>query len=131
MKKEKLEQYRNLAIEVNYLKEKLRKHKIEYDTVSGSNNEFPYEKKKIKIQGNPVFGSTYSRYLIKIKKCEKLRREIEEWIDNIPDSRVRLIFEMRYVDVKSWRCISKELRGSDESYARKIHDRFLNRKGIK
>lgn len=66
------------------------------------------------------------RLIRRIRRCKKLRLEIEEFIEGIEDSRTRLIFELRYIHGKSWVYISNKLGSSNESYARKSHDRYLN-----
>lgn len=53
--------------------------------------------------------------------------QIQYFIANIEDSRTRLVFELRYIEGKSWVYISKQLGSSNESYARKSHDRYIAR----
>ncbi len=54
--------------------------------------------------------------------------QIQDFIANIEYSRTRLVFELRYIEGKSRVYISKQLGSSNESYARMIHNRYLNRK---
>ena len=51
--------------------------------------------------------------------------QIQYFIANIEDSRTRLVFELRYIKGKSWVYISNNLGSSNESYARMIHNRYL------
>lgn len=115
MNRQKLSQYRDLVREVNYLKKK-----IESDTVKGSHDEFPFEQRKFYIHG------VSSRHQRKLIKCEKLRTEIEEFIDSIEDSRTRMIFEFRYLEGMSWKDVDYFFGKYTGTYSRKIHDRFLD-----
>ena len=58
-------------------------------------------------------------------KCEQLKIKIEEFISNIPDSRTRRVFQYRYIDGLTWQQVSRRIGGYEESYPRKIHDRYL------
>ncbi|MBQ7976804.1 MAG: hypothetical protein IJ300_14055 [Clostridia bacterium] len=65
-------------------------------------------------------------------KIQVKRREVMEFIDNIEDSIVRQIMQYRYIDLMTWRAISKEIynRIDMDEVVRKIHDRFLKKSGI-
>ena len=62
----------------------------------------------------------------RIEKCKKLKVDIENFINNIEDSRTRLVFQLRYIEGWSWQRISLKLGSTHESYSRKIHERFFN-----
>ena len=138
MTKEELAQYQNLKKEILRLelrieraKEKDKKISLVHDKVKGSNHEFPYQEKNFQIEGL-VYTSKKTKTLQKIlhhrkRKAEDMELKIEKWISKINDSQTRIIFEMRYIDEESWLKISSYLGSADESYARKIHDRFLSR----
>lgn len=62
-----------------------------------------------------------------VARCYKEMVRITRYVDSIPDSQMRLVFKLRYVDLKSWAQIAMTVYHShDESTARKAHDRFLN-----
>ena len=131
MQKEKLVQYKDLEREIIKLEKRIEKEKtkIEHDKVQGSNTEYPYNLLHLNIEG-VVFDDENTKKLYKIlndrhDKTAKLKLEIEVWIASIPDSRTRQVFEMRYIDNASWQRISNSLGSHDESFARKIHDRYL------
>lgn len=131
MTKKELLQYRYLLIEIKELENKIKNYegKIVTDKVQSSQREFPYTQYELKIQG--VEDSLYIKKLreklfCRIEKCKKLKVDIENFINNIEDSRTRLVFQLRYVEGKSWVYISRQLGSSNESYARMIHNRFLN-----
>ncbi len=130
MTKKELLQYRYLLIEIKELENKIKNYegKIVTDKVQSSQREFPYTQYELKIQG--VEDSLYIKKLreklfYRIEKCKKLKVDIENFINNIEDSRTRLVFQLRYVEGRSWVYISKQLGSSNESYARMIHNRYL------
>ncbi|WP_316716378.1 hypothetical protein [Peptoniphilus harei] len=49
-----------------------------------------------------IYIENKGRLIRRIKRCKKLRLEIEDFIEGIEDSRIRLIFELRYIHGKSW-----------------------------
>ncbi len=130
MTKKELLQYRYLLIEIKELENKIKNYegKIVTDKVQSSQREFPYTQYELKIQG--VEDSLYIKKLreklfYRIEKCKKLKVDIENFINNIEDSRTRLVFQLRYVEGRSWVYISKQLGSPNESYARMIHNRYL------
>ncbi|MDK7722505.1 hypothetical protein QP555_05710 [Peptoniphilus lacrimalis] len=131
MTKKELLQYRYLLIEIKELENKIKNYegKIVTDKVQSSQREFPYTQYELKIQG--VEDSLYIKKLreklfYRIEKCKKLKVDIENFINNIEDSRTRLVFQLRYVEGWSWQRISLKLGSTHESYSRKIHERFFN-----
>lgn len=130
MTKKELLQYRYLLIEIKELENKIKNYegKIVTDKVQSSQREFPYTQYELKIQG--VEDSLYIKKLreklfYRIEKCKKLKVDIENFINNIEDSRTRLVFQLRYVEGRSWVYISRQLGSSNESYARMIHNRAI------
>ncbi|WP_138158761.1 hypothetical protein [Peptoniphilus catoniae] len=131
MEKTQLMQYIYLQKEIKNLEKKIKKLEgsIVRDRVKGSNTEFPYQEIHIQIEGyeNSPYYRRLKRTLNKrYKKCIELEMQIQDFISSIEDSRTRLVFELRYIEGKSWVYISKQLGSSNESYARMIHNRYLN-----
>lgn len=132
MNKERLNNYRFLKTEIENLEkrlEKLRLKSIETDFVVGSNTEIPYQPKLFKIEGCKDNSSAIKRTeeILQRRKTKAIseKLEIEEWIASLFDTRLRLIFDMRYMQNKTWQQVSRNLGSRDASYARKIHDRYL------
>ena len=130
MTRKELLQYRYLLIEIKELENKIKNYegKIVTDKVQSSQREFPYTQYELKIQG--VEDSLYIKKLreklfYRIEKCKKLKVDIENFINNIEDSRTRLVFQLRYIEGRSWVYISRQLGSPNESYARMIHNRYL------
>ena len=132
MTKEQLGQYRCLCLEIKELENRLNNLKTQEvtDKVLASASDFPYNQYELKIKGyedDKYIEKIRSRLIRRIRRCKKLRLEIEDFIEEIEDSRIRLIFELRYIHGKSWVYISNKLGSSNESYARKSHDRYIAR----
>lgn len=63
------------------------------------------------------------------KKLEKLVAEVEEYIQKIPDSEVRRIARMRYIENLSWRRVAVHMgKGYTDDTCRKKIERFLEKK---
>lgn len=71
-----------------------------------------------------------AQYCIDYKKVErelvKTKKEIEEFINNIENVRVRTIFRCRYMEeLKTWE-IAKQMNYS-QGYIQRLHDNFLKK----
>lgn len=107
------------------------------DTVScGKRGKKPI--KTVKIEGFPI--SDYEKKKNELRKykakleildqelLEKLN-EVEEYIENIKDSRIRRIMRYRYIDNLTWQQVARRMgRNHTEESCRKTHDRFLETK---
>lgn len=132
MHKEQLAEYGYLLVEIEHLTERLKNIKCmqETDIVKASNTHFPYQEISLKIEGVVEAESRKKRKLKKvirkrITECVRRRIEIEEYISNIDDSRIRMIFELRYLCGQTWKQISMRYGNSGESSPRMAHDRYL------
>lgn len=63
----------------------------------------------------------------KIREYTAELREVEYFIDEIPDCQIRRIFHKRYIQGKKWLAIALDMRYSGEQGPRMVHDRFLER----
>lgn len=128
-----LRQYTDLQAEIKDLEkriDKLSDFKIEHDKVTGSDSEFPYIKRSFTIEGYNIQNIDRLNELKKLlidrkSKCEDMKLQIEKFISEIPDSKTRRVFQYRYIDGLTWQQVSRRIGGYEESYARKIHDRYL------
>lgn len=62
-----------------------------------------------------------------LDKCIAMVEELQAYINGIEDSEVRHIFTLRYIHAYSWQRIAIAIGGTDESYARKKHDRYIEK----
>lgn len=132
----KLSQYMDAIAEYKELKkelENLERGSIVSDTVKGSSPHFPYMARTVFIEGIPsksqmrAFKRTQMRLETTAAKVFRLKEDVEEFIESIEDIRTRRIFRKRYIDGKTWECISMELHSTSRWYARNIHDRYLQK----
>lgn len=52
-----------------------------------------------------------------------------DYIDGIPDSRLRRIFMFRYIDGLSWQQVAFRIGEHDEQYPRRLHNRYVKGNG--
>ena len=65
-------------------------------------------------------------------RIEKMRAEclaelalLYQFIDDIPEPELRLIFSRRYIDGLSWLAVAQKIGRSDEQIPRKLHNAYL------
>lgn len=132
--KEYLKEYSNLKKEIKSLElriSKLENSKVVSDSVKGTSQYFPYIEKNYKIRGLDLRTQKKIDKLLELLSIRKERLldivlEIEKKVDNIKSSRIRLIFQYKYLDNFSWRKIALLIGGTEDSI-RKEHDRFLRK----
>ena len=117
MTKERLESYRSCKEEIQELQYKLD-HLGEGDSLIGNDVIFDYRTGYPRPQS--VVGYDHGeeerlRTLYKKQKegLKKKCREIEEWVEAIPDSLIRRIFRLYYID--------GQIPPSQEKVAKKVH----------
>lgn len=136
MTKEQLCEYRELQKEIKRLQariEKLKDRNEGYaaDVVKGSSIEFPYTQHPILVEGfdaekKQASISRFKELLSKrVEKSMNRSIEIAEFICNIESVKIRTIFEYRYYDLMTWQQIAYKIGVTDESYPRRIHDKFF------
>lgn len=99
------------------------------DSVSASNPNFPYEKRHVKVTGISE---------IRLNKLKKGKRNAEKRIKKLKDSLqyklykedtiIAEIIEKKYIHKMEWKQIAIDLGYADESGARKIFNRYFNKK---
>lgn len=127
MDKETLENYRYLKKEIRLLEQRIDQlHTPLSDRVTASNTEFPYQEVHLYVEGVDIKKKALEEILRKrLAACLDETIRIEDFISSIEDSRTRMIFQKRYIDGWSWLKISRSMGSMDESYARKIAERYI------
>lgn len=126
--KKQLENYHSNKEEIAELKYKLQ-HLGKGDAMVGNSTIFDYR------SGYPVpqavvgvdmdrFYSRKAHYENLINRLEKECREVEEFIENIPDSLTRRIFRMYYIEGMSQKAIADKVNLDRSRISRKI-DKYL------
>lgn len=128
MTREQLEQYRSNVEEIKELTYKLE-HLGEGDSLIGNDVVFDYRTGYPKPQS--VVGYDYElearRRDMYSKRIMKLKEECvdtETWVDSIPNSLIRRIFRMSFIEGLSQRNVAKKMHLSQSSVSKKI-DAFL------
>lgn len=128
---ETLKQYRSLKAEIVELSIRKEQYYV-CDVVKSSQKEHPFIQGRVKVEG---YSNTVEVIKLKVaiitlmKKCDI----IEKFVDNIDDSFTRRVFLLRYVAKKegvmpmSWQRVATRMGISDESYPRRIHNRYMSR----
>ena len=130
MTKKKLEEYKSKKAEIKELQYKLS-HLGAGDSLIGNDVIMDYRK------GYPIPQSVVGYDFEKEKRLresyekriQKLRAEcleVEMWIEDIPDSLIRRIFRMHYVDGMTQKEISKIIHLDRSRISRKIDDFLKN-----
>lgn len=66
------------------------------------------------------------RYNKKLKECFDTMDRLNDFIESIPDSELRMIFSLRYINNMPWQALAWHLGfDGDGSTERKKHDRYL------
>ncbi len=135
--KSKLKQLADIRKELSELEVKINKTEssaIKKDYVEASSKYFPYTKHKVQVEGvYPTLVNQLEKYkgvLVK-RSCDllKIQTELEQFISELPTSRLRRIFTYRYIEQMGWRKIAYKIGGIGgivtEDSVRKEHDRFF------
>ena len=125
MTKKRLEAYRSEKQEIIELRHKLHSLKVEdytgNDVIMDYRSGFPVPQS---VVGTDI-GAYWARreYLIsKISHLERRCQEVEQWIEQIPESISRRIFKMYYLEGKSQDKVAKAVYVSQASVSKKLAD---------
>lgn len=133
IERENLEQLHHLNKEIDLLRTQIDciENKVVKDSVKGSSIDFPYTQHTMVISGLNVGNKRVAR--IKRKLSRKLNELIDivektnDYINNIPDSEMRQILTLRYVNNLTWQQVAVHMgTQGDGSTERKKCDRFLD-----
>lgn len=135
MTKKTLKQYLYIKKEIKDLERRIKnlekRSNIVSDTVLSSEG-FPYTQHAVGISGvNEKKYTLLERYNIRLKvfkaKLEKMRDEVEEFIQTVDDSELRQILRYRYHDNYGWVKIMHLMDYESESKAKMKVERFLEK----
>lgn len=138
MDKKTLKQYRALLREqelnnkaIDRLYDRLDNVPVVAGKVVGSSRNFPYTEVRTTVQmDEPVESEEINRRLkIREERQEKIREavlEIEEFIAGIPDSEIRQVFEMVYIDGMKMSEVADAVHLDKSRISRKISDFIKN-----
>jgi hypothetical protein len=136
MNLDRLEQYKDKLKEIKLLESRIiemrqEETEIVSDTVRGSSSSFPYTQYTVKITGLNVkkrekINRVIERLIIRKTALYHDLEEVEQFVDEIQDSRVRQIIELRYIKGMSWNAVSTKVYNyPNGDRARKTIKRFF------
>ena len=129
MTREQLEEYRSKKEEIQELKYKLE-HLGENDSLVGNDvimdyrSGYPMPQSVVGVD-SARYWRLRDRYEHRIEQLERECEEVEEYIENIPDSITRRIFRMYYMDGMSQSKIAKTVHVAQSVVSEKISN-FIN-----
>ena len=111
-----------------------KKRTIIQTNVSGSNKEFPYEKKHFVIEGTTLTiqedsALRYEEKLLEEQKAnaEKIKLEVQQFLNTVPP-RLQRIIRMKYFQGKSWEEVARTIgRKATANSVRMELERFLKK----
>jgi hypothetical protein len=138
MTKEQLQQYRSLVLEVDILQKRIDKlayaeQEVQHGFVKGSNPDFPFEAKSFHVSGYNIIADSKRRYRVdKLKimlkkkqdECQEELLKIQEYINKIPDSTTRVIFNMIYIDGLTQEQVSRKIHMDQSRISRRISEQL-------
>lgn len=100
------------------------------DSGLGSSTIIDYHKGFPRPQA--VVGFDQERYERRVKRLREKERQVaavEEWIENIEDDQVRIVFKMFYMQGYSWKKIAKTIGyyGNPDSVRIRVRDDYLKK----
>lgn len=112
-----------------------KKKTIVQTNVSGSNPNFPYNPQHFKIQGATFTYREDSQLRMeekileeRKKNAEKLKLEVEEWMNTIPN-RMQRIIRYKIFEGMTWQQVAQKMgRKASENGIKKEFERFMKEK---
>lgn len=133
--KELLIDYTDMQKEIKELEEKINKLEIkvnEFSVVEASSLKPPFQKQNIKVDHTDIKKKrtlNYYKSMLQERYDRLLEQQIkvEEFIDNLPNSRLRRIFTYRYLENCTWQKVAYKIGGgATEKSVMQEHIRYLN-----
>lgn len=114
-----------LARKIEKLYQRIEQLPDVYDKVQASQADFPYIEIHVPVKAKPARETAQINRLIRLqekRKAEAIRTliEIEEYIQTIEDSEDRQIFELIFLDGKTYREVGEELNLDYTTVAKRI-----------
>lgn len=120
MTRELLEDYPDICAEIQDLEREM--HEPVFDSVSGSELDFPYTQHTVSIRGVPP-----ELAALKAKK-EAEKAEIEQFIQGLPNSKLRRIVKYRVVHGMSWAQVAARMgHRYTEDGVKKLYSRIFEK----
>ncbi|MCL1999444.1 MAG: hypothetical protein FWG65_11835 [Turicibacter sp.] len=119
--------------DINAQLTKIKRRAAIADTVQDSRRAIPYNQYTLKIEGMPK-NKIYqceqleSKLEMRLARLKSLSIAMENYLSQLPDVKIRLIIEYRYLQGRSWRNTATKVFGyPSEDRARKMLKRYLDK----
>lgn len=119
-----LRQYRRLLREIAHDRQRLAQLEG-YLRDSTPCDHLPEPGEEISAVERAALTAYCARIALNLQRCVAQVAEIQAYINRIPDSGLRDIFTLHYINGYSWKRVAMAEGGWDESVPRKRHDRYL------
>lgn len=130
--KKAFEDYKKNRKRLNALETEMRLMK---STDIGFGNDVIFDYRQGYPKPESIVGFDQEKYDRKRQQYEtKLKQiqEVDDYIENIADDEIRLVFTLYYINGKTWDEVADEMSYSDDSYPRKcIRDKYFTDNSIK
>ncbi len=108
-----LNQYRFLIGEIKYLERKINEQKATL-SVQGSAPEYPYILQNRTLEGIPASAAgIVTKYCAAKLRAEQELDKLIDYITDIPDSQIRQIFNLRFIDGYKWNTVADIVGGGN------------------
>lgn len=115
-----LNQYRFLLGEIKYLERKINEQKATV-SVQGSSPEYPYILQNHTLEGIPACASgIVTKYCTARLRAEQELDKLIDYITDIPDSQIRQIFNLRFIDGYKWNTVADIVGGGNTEASMKM-----------
>lgn len=115
-----LNQYRFLVGEIKYLERKINEQKATV-SVRGSLPEYPYILQNRTLEGIPASASDIvSKYCAAKLRAEQELDKLIDYITGIPNSQIRQIFRLRFIDGCKWNTVADIIGGGNTEASMKM-----------
>ncbi len=121
--KKRLEAYRSEKQEIIELRHKLHSLKVEdytgNDVIMDYRSGFPVPQS---VVGTDIsaYWAYQDRLISEISRLEQRCQEVEQWIEQIPDSTTRRIFRMYYEDGQGQQAIARQMHLDQSNISKKM-----------
>ena len=131
-----LKEIYHLRSEIKNLNDRINKKK-ELNPMAGDVVQNGYKRHAyiygIDVTRKETIRKLYVKYNTKIKELDKLKLQVEEYIESIPFAELRNIFRFRYIDNMTWFQVANQMnklykvQNFTEDSVRCKHDRFIEK----
>jgi len=125
-----LSQVYYLNLEIKRSEEELEKFRSKAERITSSAMGLPFSRcEQSRLERNVIeMADLQNEIDVYMKKLKAEEKRIKDYINNIEDSRLRLIFKHRFLDCMSWNKVADSLGGNNtKDYVKKSSYRYIKK----